>query len=404
MKLLYDLGIFLGGMVHLPKRLLKRKDIKQHLKEHLGLKLPSKKESEPLSILIHMVSIGETKAMIPIYNLLKKHHPDAAIYLSSITETGQQEAKKSLPGAKAYFYLPLDFSWNMKRLTQRIKPNLLILSESDFWYHLIKSVKISGGKVCVLNGKISKTSTKRFSKAPWFANQLFQPIDLFCVQTQEYKQRFTSLGIDPKKIQITPNLKFAIPFTPAKELDTWKKRFNLKPEDKVITVASTHEKEEELILSQILSIPNIKVLLVPRHPGRLPSLKKHASDKVILVEEMGILSICYQLSHAAIVGGSFIPKIGGHNIFEPIQAHIPVIFGPHMENQAHLTQTILEAKAGLQIPHTELKKTLTKILQDSSPYVESAKILAQEGRDAHLKTWDILENLLKTSSSLKINP
>jgi 3-deoxy-D-manno-octulosonic-acid transferase len=109
-------------------------------------------------IWIHAVSVGETRAVSALYRELRKKFPDASFVVSSVTETGHAEAKRALPDAKSYFFLPLDFSWLMKKFVGRIQPDLLILVEGEFWYHLLKSVKEQGGKVLLVNGKLSERS------------------------------------------------------------------------------------------------------------------------------------------------------------------------------------------------------------------------------------------------------
>lgn len=357
---MYDLILLIGTLLMLPKWLLQKKYQGSRL-QRLGFKLPSKSSKTPV-IWLHMVSMGETRAMIPIYQTLREKYPNAAFFLSNTTKTGHDEAKRSLPNADHFFFLPLDFSWIMKRLTSIIKPNLFILSESDFWPNLLKALKLQGTKIILLNGKISKRSHNRFSKLPLFSNPIFNAIDHLCVQNQLYANRFHSLGIPQDKITITGNLKLAIP-TPKlsdQEKSSWKAHFGLKSTDQLITVASTHKGEEELILSQI---SHHKILLVPRHPERLPILKKKFNNKpnIILVSEMGILPICYQLSELAILGGSFISGIGGHNVYEPVQAGIPVIFGPYMENQQELADLVLSTKAGQQVPIERLRTAIENL-------------------------------------------
>lgn len=100
-----------------------------------------------MNIWIHMVSVGETRAMISLYEKIKNNYPNAAIYLSNTTETGHEEAKRSLLGASQYFFLPFDFSWIMKKVVQNIQPDFLILSEGDFWFNMLKSVKTLGSFV-----------------------------------------------------------------------------------------------------------------------------------------------------------------------------------------------------------------------------------------------------------------
>jgi len=388
----YNLILLLGSLFALPKWLTQKK-YRGTIRERLGFKLPSP-HSKPSAVWIHMVSMGETKIMSPLYKRLREQYPQTAIYLSNTTSTGQTEAKKSMPGADGYFLLPLDFSWVMKRLVKRIKPRLLILSESDFWLNQVRAVKKAKGKVLLLNGKISEKSAARFAKFPTFSKQLFGSFDHLCIQSPEYASRFSAL-CPHIPYTITGNLKLAIPtkkLTP-EEKTAWRQKLHLSPTDRVITLGSTHENEEALLLSHLPS--TLKILVVPRHPERFAKVKKFVADlnlpHVTVIDQMGVLTTCYQISDVAIVGGSFVPGIGGHNIFEPIQANIPVIFGPYMETQKELVEIILGAKAGIQTTAENLSLALTQI----DDLAQNAKNLAGEGEEVLNLSWKMLELNLK---------
>ncbi|NGX60115.1 MAG: 3-deoxy-D-manno-octulosonic acid transferase [Chlamydiae bacterium] len=396
--MLYDFCLLLGAIYSIPKWLIQKKYRGSRL-QRFGFRLPNPSSKTP-SIWIHMVSVGETKAMIPIYERLRTKYPTGAFFLSSTTKTGHNEAKRSLPNADGYFFLPLDLSWIMRRLVLRLKPDLLLLSESDFWLNLISEVKKQKGKVVLLNGKISARSSARFAKFPSFSKRIFAQIDRLCIQNTEYATRFQSLYIPPEKITITGNLKLSIPsqkLTP-KEMQTWRDHFGLLPTDRVITIGSTHEGEEEILLPHI---QDAKVLLAPRRPERFAqvkkSLEKHPYPNVQLVDQMGILHICYQLSDLAIVGGSFLPGTGGHNIFEPIQAGIPVLFGPHMETQKELVDLVLNAQAGIQTPHQDLAKAIPKALI----LAQNASDLAARGSQPLEATWEALQPYLLSYTQTK---
>src|SRR5690606_1760491 len=100
--------------------------------------------------------------------------------------------------------------------------------------------------------------------------------------------------------------------------------------------------EEEAILDAIKNI-DIPLFIAPRHPERfheVASLLKQKGisfnlfsqkkeGKIVLVDAMGQLPYCYAKSKLAIIGGSFIQGIGGHNFMEPGLYGCPMIFGPH---------------------------------------------------------------------------
>jgi 3-deoxy-D-manno-octulosonic-acid transferase len=398
--MLYNVALFFVTLGLLPKLVFNRGKYRRSLKARLGLEMPTiTKEGTP-RIWVHAVSMGEVKASLPLVQKLLEKHPGAAIYCSTTTETGYDEAKRLMPHLAAHFFLPLDFSWIIKRYIGVLKPDLLILVESDFWYHLMRAVP----QVIVVNGKISEKSLKRFKKVPFFSKWLFNPVSLFCVQNEMYAERFRELGITPDKIEVTGNLKLDVK-APIIDVVDWKKQLGIQVGERVITLASTHEGEEELLLKTLNT--DAKILLVPRHPERYKAVadllhrlgyafdrysEEKRSAKILLVDAMGILSACYRVSDIAIVGGSFVPGLGGHNIFEPVQMGIPTLFGPYMETQTELVQLILNAHAGIQISITELKKTVDVFLQIPPVAMKSAALaLATAMEGSTLRTMAALE-------------
>src|SRR5690348_14595786 len=115
LSFLYNCILFLYALCILPKFLWQWCIVgkyRESLKQRLGIVLPSITLAPGEKIFwIHAISMGETRAVIPLFHLLHKQFPDVKILLSSTTETGHEEAKRSLPEAASHFFLPFDFSW-----------------------------------------------------------------------------------------------------------------------------------------------------------------------------------------------------------------------------------------------------------------------------------------------------
>ncbi len=399
-----NLVLILFGIPWLLWQYAVRGKYRSSLKERLGLVLPpvfSKKV-----IWIHTVSMGETRAAASLYQALRKAYPDTPFVVSTTTETGQAEAKRSLPNADAYFYLPLDITWIVAKLVRRLQPSVLILVEGDIWPNLLNAAKKQGVKLFLVNGKISEKSTKRFGYFPAFTKHLFSLFDILCVQTKVYKDRFVQIGAPAEKIFVTGNLKYDAKFpelTPT-ALAEWKRELKIQPQDRVITIGSTHDPEEDQLTRALADIPNLKILLVPRHPERFEALSKRypatyskleqltGEERIILIDAMGVLPTCYQLSELAIVGGSFVDHIGGHNILEPIQCGIPVLFGPYMAAQKEMVDLVRSGKAGAQVSLSDVPSAVQKILENPShPEVEQ---FAQLLRGSTEKTVRALQRLI----------
>lgn len=412
----YNLGLFFLAIFTLPKLLWQwcmHGKYRQSLKARFGISLPSFTPKKGQDVIwIHAVSMGETRAVIPLYRKMRAAYPNSAILISTTTETGQAEAKRSMPEASAHFFLPLDFSWAIRRVMQQLQPTRLILCESDFWYHLLKIAKERGVRTDLINGKVSERSCQRFQKFAFFTRKLFANCDLFCVQSERYRDRFLSMGIPNEKIHVTGNLKFD---SPAKKMEisesaAFKASLGITPNDQVLVVGSSHAPEEDWILSAVNSvwkkIPHLKVILVPRHPERFNEVahlieqkgiafhrlseKKKGNERLILIDAMGKLNPCYQIADIAIVGGSYTSHIGGHNIFEPIVFSVPVLFGPHMHRQPDLEEIVLTSASGKQVNIEQLPETLIEILEKPDirlRYTEACHRLVQSIHGATERTF-----------------
>jgi len=413
--MLYNLALFVFVLVSLPKwiwEVLKHKKHRRSFLEKFGIGLPDFQFSKKgRRIWVHSISVGETKAVAPLIQQLQEKVPDVSVVISTVSETGLEEAKRSIQSADHYFYFPLDFSWIIRGLMKKIKPDLLILVEGDFWFNLIDLAP----HAVLVNGRISEKSLSRFKKVSFFSKRLFGKMELLCVQSERYAQRFTELGVDPKRIVVTGNLKFDQLQHPI-DKSKWRHDLGLLPTDRILTLASTHDPEEELLLDALSPLlkefPTLKILIVPRHPERFNDvatlLEKKGIDfirysnpvkdpqkRIILVDAMGILNNCYQLSELAIVGGSFITRLGGHNIFEPAALGIPVLFGPSMYSQKDLVELVLHAGAGQQVTIHSLPSAVQEILTYSPSPMHSAGLkLASQVHGSTLRTFQALESRL----------
>ncbi|MBS0625381.1 MAG: 3-deoxy-D-manno-octulosonic acid transferase [Verrucomicrobia bacterium] len=383
--MVYDALLALFAVGSLPKVLWdrwKKKKKRPTFAERLGLSVPDLK-GRPV-IWIHAVSVGETKAAQPLFRRLKVRYPDSFFLITNGTATGQAEAKRSMPDADAFAFLPLDFSFIMRRWAKKLRPTHFILIESDFWYNQLRFLKKENTRLILASGKLSERSSARFRKFPFFAKKLFGLFDLLCAQNGEYAARFAPFA---SKIEVTGNLK----------LDIEPKPVDLTPYAHLprpaMTIACTHDPEEREILEALKPLKFL-TFLAPRHPERIGSVEqilqnlsipyilwsqvqKRTNENLILIDSMGQLPICYSLSQFAVVAGSFTDKVGGHNLFEPCQYGCPSLFGPHTYTQKEFTAKILEAKAGLQLPLSELASTLQKLLEKPAFLQEMRAAAAQ---------------------------
>ena len=300
----------------------------------------------------HSCSLGETKAIKPIIERFEK------VNLSVITDTGFEEAKK-YENADVRF-LPFEIF-----LPFWMKPcKALIVIEAELWYMLFFVAKRKCTKTILLNARISEKSYPKYLKFGWFYKKIFENIDLVLAQSEEDKKRLLSIGA--KNIKVIGNIKtYFKPKITTKYVKT-------KP---LLVIASTHAKEEELILKHIIP-SEYQIVIAPRHPQRFDEVysimqkygnvvriskkwkmengkwkmengeltqpaimeneKFELNGDLILMDKMGELVNLYAVADAVILGGSFVDNVGGHNPIEAAYFNTTIISGKYIFNQKPL--------------------------------------------------------------------
>lgn len=424
LSICYEGALWVAALLAAPKILYSffiHKKYRESLLPRLGFRCPLPQTPVKPSIWVHAVSMGETKAIVPLVRELKQRFPHYCLIISSITETGHAEARRSLPFADYHLYLPLDFKRLTAQLIKQANPKAIILCESDFWFNFLSQAKKHGAALILVSGKMSERSMHRFEKASFFAKPLFHLFDLACVQNPLYHSRFIRAGFPSDKLVLAGNLKFDENYSAlsAEEKEKWKKKLGIQAGQPILTIGSSHAPEEELFIKALKETwketPSLRVILVPRHPERFKEVgllleqaglswislsqihQKSGQEQVLLIDAMGLLRTCYQLCDFAFVGGSFTDKVGGHNILEPCGYGKAVLFGPHMHTQLELVNLIKQYGAGLQIDSSELPVILHKWIQSPEEHEkigQKGSAMIKELRGSLQRTLDAMEPIL----------
>jgi 3-deoxy-D-manno-octulosonic-acid transferase len=337
-----------------------------HFRERLGIGL-SLKVSEGRSLWIHAVSVGEVLSLRKLITEMKDKHPEWTIHFSALTHSGFQIARKKLSHADNIFFVPLDFGPICRKFFKKIKPDLFVLAESEFWPNLLREAKKHTTGILLINGRISTRTNKRFSVFKYFINRILQSINYFLVQTDRDKDSLVRTGVAEDKVAVGGNLKadISLPVFSMEELAGLKNILGIRVSHKVVVAGSTRKGEEEQLLSAFLQAKeereDIQLILAPRHVKRAGEVEKLCLRKnvkavrrtavklgdqwdVLVLDTLGELAQFYALSDASFVGGSLV-HWGGQNLLEPAFYGKPVFFGPHMDNFAYLAQKFLESNA-----------------------------------------------------------
>jgi 3-deoxy-D-manno-octulosonic-acid transferase len=210
------------------------------------------------------------------------------------------------------------------------------------------------------------------------------------MQSDLDRERLSQAGVRPKEKVITVgNIKFDRLWVPMNndERRKWMNILGLDPEDLIWVAGSTHDGEEEILLSVFKRLrsffPDLRLIIAPRQIKQSPEIIKKAefsgfkailkteikaheiSNDIIILNTVGELNRIYGLARISFVGGSLVP-VGGHNLLEPASFGIPVVFGPYTYNFALMSESLIESGGGLRVKgEIELYDAIKRILTET---------------------------------------
>lgn len=355
-KFIYYLLALVLYLIAIPYLLFKKRNKKYSEAIPSKFFLNNNPKFEENKIWFHSCSMGETKALKPIFDQLDIDD----INLSVITNTGFEQGTTMVKNVR---YLPFEIFlpfWITKQ-------KALVVMEAELWYMLFATAFSNGTRTVLINARINDKSYETYKKYSFFYKKLFKYVDKIFAQSEVDKKRLEDLGAT--NIEVIGNIKLASLPKISKELK--------KPDAVVITAGSTHKTEEELILSAWNKSQG-KLILVPRHPERFNevydfvvnryqdsdvtyhrySLQENFESDIIVVDVMGELINIYAISDVVILGGGFIKTAGGHNPIEPAFFNNVVLSGEVIFNQKSLFECVNNYYL---IKNDELKKYLDDI-------------------------------------------
>lgn len=393
MRSIYSILLYAGAFASAPLWLyrgLRLPKYKQGFRRRLGFYQHSEKQliQKALSdspIWIHAVSVGELLTAIPLIEALYQEHPQIPLVITCTTLTGHTLAQERLSSIATVLYAPLDFSLSVNAFLNLIRPQALIILETELWPNMIALSSQRGIPIALVNARLSDTSFRNYARFSFLCASMLKHIGLIATQSEEDTKRFLALGARPNTVSTLGNLKYVRAQMLRQSYSEDKPCALFSAPTLILLAASTHEGEEELVLNAYQELcqhqPLLKLILVPRHPERAADVlelchKKNLSatlftsleptqtieSKVLVVNVIGQLISLYRYADVVIIGGSFIAH-GGQNPLEPAALGKPIVFGPHMFNFKSISRDLLSSHAAIQLADAaQLVSTLKNLL------------------------------------------
>lgn len=359
------------------------------------------------AIWIHAVSVGETRAALPLVQALRPHFPDAPLLLTQMTPTGRATAQQLFPDAQCR-YLPYDKPEYVAQFLAEHQPRLGILMETEIWPNLIHACQQHHLPLFLANARLSEKSQRGYQHIQAAITPALNSLTACFAQTNADAERLRALGV--QHIEVCGNTKYDFPPPPelAHLAAQLKQQAGQRP---IIVCGSTRVKndtdEAELLLQAWQGYSGHALLvIVPRHPECFDAVYQTAcrlgfrcqrrseqqaiapDTQVWLGDSMGELLAFYQIADIAFVGGSLVDT-GCQNIIEPIAYGIPTLFGFSTYNFAATCQAAVAAGAAQQILSAQAwRHTVEDWLQHPTlrqTYAQQAKQFIQAHQGASQK-------------------
>ena len=348
----------------------------QRMRQRLGLYPPSVTAGiiGTPRIWLHAVSVGEVGAAVAIIEALTATIPDCAIVLSTTTTSGQNFACEKLPANVTCIYAPIDFIPSVRCALSAIRPDILVLLETEIWPNWLAESRRRGVHTALVNGRISVRSIRRYLKIRPLMQTVLAHIEVFSMISPSDAQRIQAIGAARDNVITSGNAKYDCLLQQVDDAQRQKLagQLNLTENEPVFVAGSTRGREQQIVLDVYEKIrrdfPDTLLIIAPRHIGRGREVESLAGEKgfscqyrtdldmpgntrtapVIILDTIGELQTIYSIATVVFCGGSLVP-LGGQNILEAAVWGKPVLYGPSMEDFQDAKELLDKTGGGIQV-------------------------------------------------------
>lgn len=331
--------------------------------------------SSRLCVWMHAVSVGEVHVAGQLMRALREIEPDVRFVFSTTSSTGWRTAEQVVTADDALIYNPLDFPWLVRRALDQVRPQAIILTETEIWPNFIREAARRRLPIFLANARISDRSAPRYKALRWFFGEVFRCFTKIYAQSDADAERLVAAGADPSSIDVTGSFKFDVARrNPAKEAEmrawigggrvllggsTWPgedlallRLYRSLPQDVRLVIAPRHFEKADAVEANILSEG---FRCIRRSRGDTDTLRGDAAPSdlppgraVYLADTTGELMGLFGVASAAFVGKSLCAH-GSQNMIEPCLCGVPTVVGPFTENFRPVMSDLLAAGAIVQV-------------------------------------------------------
>ncbi len=313
---------------------------------HNGLeKIALELDHEATHVWFHCASAGEFEQGRPVIEKFREENPGVKIVLTFFSPSGY-EMRKNNPLADHVFYMPIDTPAKAKKFVEYVNPRLAVFVKYEFWFNHLNALHEQKIPVVFISALFRKNQMFFQWWGSWFRKQL-RKITYFFVQDKNSQSLLYDIGVH--NVVVSGDTRFDRVADISKNPQSFEKAERFIQGSVIFLAGSTWPADDELLTSIInQDASDVKYIIVPHEiqPSHIEKLKASfikpvvtysqyneelfKNAKVLIVDQMGMLSNLYQYASMAYIGGGF--GHGIHNTLEAATFGMPVVFGPNYKN------------------------------------------------------------------------
>lgn len=402
----------------LSRRVKAGKEDPERVEERRGV--PSQARPEGRLAWLHAASVGESLVALSLAEGLTERFEDLSILITSGTRSSADLIAQRGVARTIHQYPPVDRPAWARRFVQHWRPDLAVFTESELWPNLIVEAERTGAPLALVNARMNDKSLRGWLRWPGTATAVLNSFDWIGAADARTQSGLSLLT--EREIPLVGNLKLeaGLPDPSPEALAEIRQAIAGRP---VFVAASTHAGEEALIAQAHGLIRRSRedalMILAPRHPDRADevasilkraglSLARRSLDErpgpdaaVWLADTLGEMALWYAAAPTALICGSFIAAIGGHNPIEATRAGAAVITGPHVASFADIFAAYDEAGARriAEATPAAIAEAVMCVWAGEGPTPEAGRdAVAGLPSGARAATLDALSSLLQSGS------
>jgi 3-deoxy-D-manno-octulosonic-acid transferase len=114
-------------------------------------------------IWVHTVSVGEFLGALPLIRQLIAN-PGMQLVITTTTPTGSERVQATLGNSVFHVYAPYDLPDVLGRFLRRIKPDLLVIMETELWPNTIAACNQRKIPCVLINARLSEKSARGYAR------------------------------------------------------------------------------------------------------------------------------------------------------------------------------------------------------------------------------------------------